>query len=129
MAMQVTGFDHFVLTVRDRQKTIAFYCDGLGMTMERFGQGRIALRFGRYKINLHQAGNELAPHALPPTPGSADFCLLTETPLAQVAAHLAQCGIEVLEGPVPRTGAQGPIQSLYVRDPDQNLVELACYPL
>ena len=123
----MAGFDHFVLTVRDMQKSIAFYCDGLGMTLERFGKGRIALRFGPHKINLHQAGNELAPHALPPTPGSADFCLLTDLPLAEVAAHLTQRGIAILEGPVPRTGARGPLQSLYLRDPDQNLVEIAAY--
>lgn len=127
--MRINGFDHFVLTVRDMQKTIAFYCDGLGMTLERFGEGRIALRFGPHKINLHQAGNELAPHALPPTPGSADFCLLTDQPLAEVAAHLARQGLAILEGPVPRTGARGPVQSLYLRDPDQNLVEIAVYPV
>lgn len=127
--MRMTGFDHFVLTVRDMQNSIAFYCDGLGMTLERFGEGRIALRFGPHKINLHQAGNELAPHALPPTPGSADFCLLTDLPLVEVAAHLAQRGIAILEGPVPPTGARGPIQSLYLRDLDQNLVEIAAYPV
>lgn len=127
--MRINGFDHFVLTVRDMQKSIAFYCDGLGMTLERFGEGRIALRFGPHKINLHQAGNELVPHALPPMPGSADFCLLTDLPLIEVAAHLARQSIAILEGPVPRTGARGPIQSLYLRDPDQNLVEIAAYPV
>ncbi len=127
MDVGVRGFDHFVLTVRDLRKTINFYCQGLGMTEERFGQGRVALRFGTHKINLHQAGAEIMPHAASPTPGSADFCLLTDTPLTELAAHLESLGIRVLEGPVARTGARGPIMSIYVRDPDGNLVELAGY--
>jgi catechol 2,3-dioxygenase-like lactoylglutathione lyase family enzyme len=123
----IVGFDHFVLTVRDMPKSIAFYRDVLGMRLESFAQGRVALRFGRHKINLHQAGAEIAPHAEHPLPGSADFCLITKEPLDVAAAHLKRAGISILEGPVRRTGALGPIHSLYVRDPDQNLVEIAGY--
>jgi catechol 2,3-dioxygenase-like lactoylglutathione lyase family enzyme len=91
-----------------------------------FGEGRHALRFGDQKINLHLVGKELEPRAARAVPGSADLCFLTSTPLAQVIAHLAACGVEVLEGPAPRTGAVGPIVSVYVRDPDGNLLELSC---
>ena len=90
-----------------------------------FGEGRHALAFGDQKINLHQHKAEFEPKALRPTPGSADFCLLTETPLDEVVRHLSDCGVAVLEGPVERTGATGPIRSIYLRDPDGNLVEVA----
>lgn len=117
--------DHLVLTVTDIEKSIAFYERVLGMEPVTFGAGRRALAFGSQKINLHEAGKELLPHARHPTPGSADLCFLTDTPLSAVAAHLKSCDTEILEGPVPRTGATGPILSLYFRDPDGNLIELA----
>lgn len=130
--MRLSGFDHFVLTVRDMAATEAFYCGGLGMRLERFragdGSERAALVFGAHKINLHPADRPFAPHAAAPAPGSGDFCLLTEMPLTDWAAHLAARGIPVVEGPVARTGARGPIRSIYLRDPDGNLVEIARYP-
>jgi catechol 2,3-dioxygenase-like lactoylglutathione lyase family enzyme len=95
------------------------------MTEVTFGAGRKALAFGAQKINLHEAGREFEPKAQQPTPGSADLCFLTDTPVAQVAAHLAALGIAVIEGPVARTGAVGPLLSIYVRDPDSNLIEIA----
>lgn len=125
--MQVAGLrlDHLVLTVADIPRTVAFYERVLGMEPQTFGAGRVALRFGDQKINLHEAGRELEPKATLPTPGSADLCFLTETPLSELSAHLEQCAVKILEGPVPRTGATGPILSLYFRDPDGNLIELA----
>jgi catechol 2,3-dioxygenase-like lactoylglutathione lyase family enzyme len=123
----ISGLDHLVLTVADIEQTIAFYQRAFGMRPLTFGEGRRALAFGSSKINLHQAGRELLPHAIRPTPGSADLCLVTETPQDQVLAHLASCGVPVVEGPVPRTGALGPILSTYVRDPDGNLIEISTY--
>jgi catechol 2,3-dioxygenase-like lactoylglutathione lyase family enzyme len=121
----IVGLDHLVLTVRDLDATVRFYRDGLGMRLEIFGEGRNALHFGSQKINLHVAGREFEPKAMRPTPGSADLCLLTERPLAEIGDRLAALGHPVLEGPVGRTGAQGPIVSIYVRDPDGNLIEIA----
>jgi catechol 2,3-dioxygenase-like lactoylglutathione lyase family enzyme len=123
----ITALDHLVLTVHDPAATQRLYCDGLGMELRRFGAAgaRQALHFGDHKINLHVAGHEFEPKALHPTPGSADLCFLTATPLDQVAARLAACGFAVIEGPVARSGAQGPIVSLYLRDPDGNLIEIA----
>jgi catechol 2,3-dioxygenase-like lactoylglutathione lyase family enzyme len=123
--MRVDSLDHLVLTVRDMQAAIDFYVRGLGMTEVTFGAGRKALAFGAQKINLHEAGREFEPKAERPTPGSADLCFLTATPVEQYAAHLAALGIEVIEGPVARTGAVGPLLSIYVRDPDLNLIEIA----
>ncbi len=117
--------DHLVLTVRDIEATCRFYCEGLGMERIVFGEGRIALRFGVQKINLHQAGQELRPHAAQPLPGSADLCLLTDLDTPALQAHLQAQGIVIETGPVNRTGATGPIRSFYVRDPDGNLIELA----
>ncbi|WP_079060410.1 VOC family protein [Streptomyces bungoensis] len=99
----------------------------LGMRPVTFGDGRRALSLGSSKINLHRAGRELVPHAARPTPGSADLCLVTEPPQERVLAHLAACGVPVEEGPVPRTGALGPILSTYLRDPDGNLIEISTY--
>jgi catechol 2,3-dioxygenase-like lactoylglutathione lyase family enzyme len=121
----IVGLDHLVLTVRDLDATVRFYRDGLGMRLEIFGEGRNALHFGSQKINLHVAGREFEPKAVRPTPGSADLCLLTERPLAEIGDRLAALGHPVLEGPVGRTGAQGPIVSIYVRDPEGNLIEIA----
>jgi catechol 2,3-dioxygenase-like lactoylglutathione lyase family enzyme len=123
--MRVDSLDHLVLTVRDIDATIAFYATTLGMRAETFGDGRKALSFGTQKINLHQAGREFEPKAAAPTPGSADLCFLTSEPLDAVISHLRACGVPVIEGPVSRTGATGPIRSVYVRDPDGNLVEVA----
>jgi catechol 2,3-dioxygenase-like lactoylglutathione lyase family enzyme len=123
--MRIDSLDHLVLTVADIEASCAFYQRVLGMEVVTFGRGRKALAFGCQKINLHQAGREFEPKAQRPTPGSADLCFLTAVPLAQVQAHLAACGVPVLEGPVPRTGAQGPILSVYFRDPDLNLIEVA----
>jgi catechol 2,3-dioxygenase-like lactoylglutathione lyase family enzyme len=123
--MNVKSLDHLVLTVRDLQAAIDFYTRALGMQEVSFGGGRKALAFGAQKINLHLAGHEFEPKAQQPTPGSADLCFLTDTPVAQYAARLAELGIEVIEGPVARTGAVGPLLSIYVRDPDTNLIEIA----
>jgi catechol 2,3-dioxygenase-like lactoylglutathione lyase family enzyme len=117
--------DHLVLTVRDLDTTTDFYQRALGMTRETFGAGRVALHFGRQKINLHPAGGEFDPKAAHPTPGSADLCFITKTPIEEVQAHLEACGIPIEEGPVARSGAQGPIVSLYLRDPDGNLIEVS----
>jgi catechol 2,3-dioxygenase-like lactoylglutathione lyase family enzyme len=121
----IDHLDHLVLTVADLDRTIAFYRDVLGMRGETFGAGREALVFGRQKINLHQAGHEFEPKALHPTPGSADLCLIAATPLEQVIDHLQAQGVTIVEGPVQRTGATGAILSVYVRDPDQNLIEIS----
>ena len=123
--MRVDSLDHIVLTVRDLQATIDFYTRALGMSEVTFAGGRRALAFGTQKINLHLAGREYEPKAERPTPGSADVCFLTATPVEQFAAHLARLGIPVIEGPVPKTGAVGPLKSIYIRDPDQNLIEIA----
>lgn len=125
--MQINRIDHFVLTVKDIEETCRFYSDVCGMEVVTFGEGRKALSFGRQKINLHQAGAELQPNAARPTCGSADFCLITLSPLEDVIARLNQYGIVIEDGPVTRTGAIGPIQSVYFRDPDQNLVEISIY--
>jgi catechol 2,3-dioxygenase-like lactoylglutathione lyase family enzyme len=117
--------DHLVLTVADLDRTIAFYRDVLGMRVETFGAGRTALVFGRQKINLHLVGHEFEPKALRPTPGSADLCFIATTPLEQVIELLAASGVTIEEGPVRRTGATGPISSIYVRDPDENLIEIS----
>jgi catechol 2,3-dioxygenase-like lactoylglutathione lyase family enzyme len=123
--MKVSAIDHVVLTVRDVEATVDFYARVLGMTPVTFGAGRRALAFGSQKLNLHEAGHEFEPKAVQPTPGSADFCLLTETPLDEVVGELARAGVDIVEGPVERDGATGAIRSVYVRDPDGNLVELA----
>jgi catechol 2,3-dioxygenase-like lactoylglutathione lyase family enzyme len=121
----IDHLDHLVLTVRDLQAAIDFYSRALGMQEVTFAGGRKALGFGTQKINLHLAGHEFEPKAQHPTPGSADLCFLTDTPVEQNAAHLAALGIPVIDGPVARTGAVGPLRSIYVRDPDLNLIEIA----
>ncbi len=125
--MHIDRIDHLVLTVDDIERTIGFYVDVLGMTEVTFGSGRKALTFGSSKINLHQRGREFEPKAANPTPGSADLCLIAEDPLEVVLADLAASGVAVEEGPVSRTGARGAITSLYIRDPDRNLIELSNY--
>ena len=125
--MQISRIDHIVLTVADIAATCEFYSRALNMQVLTFGAGRIALSFGQQKINLHQAGKEFEPKAMRPTPGSADICLITETPISQVMLHLQACGVDLLEGPVRRTGATGPLLSVYFRDPDSNLIEVSNY--
>jgi catechol 2,3-dioxygenase-like lactoylglutathione lyase family enzyme len=125
--MRIEGIDHLVLTVRDIATSCDFYSRVLGMDVVTFGAGRTALSFGAQKINLHQHGKEFEPKAAHPTPGSADICLITKTPLAEVLRHIQACGVALLEGPVQRTGASGPIMSIYFRDPDSNLIEVASY--
>jgi catechol 2,3-dioxygenase-like lactoylglutathione lyase family enzyme len=126
--MQIDRIDHLVLTVHDIAATCDFYSRVLGMRVVTFGDGRKALQFGQQKINLHQRGKEFEPRALQPTPGSADLCLVTQVPLREVQDHLRACGVAILEGPVKRTGAMGPIHSIYIRDPDGNLIEVSNYP-
>ena len=125
--MQIERLDHLVLTVQDLQKTLAFYVDVLGMQAITFGQGRHPLQYGQQKINLHIKGQEFEPKAQQVMCGSADLCFITSTPLEQVEQELKQAGLDILEGPVQRTGAIGPITSLYVRDPDGNLIEISQY--
>ena len=117
--------DHLVLTTRQRESCIDFYTRVLGMRLDTFGQGRVAFRFGDQKINLHEAGREFEPKAERPTPGGLDLCFLADEPLDAVVRRLAAAGVRIELGPVPRTGATGPIRSVYVRDPDGNLVEIA----
>ncbi len=123
--MRVNELDHMVLTVVDIEATCAFYARALGMGTLTFGEGRKALQFGTQKINLHQVGQEVEPKARQPIPGSADLCFLTPTPLAQVIEHLGRVGVAIEKGPVDRAGAQGPIRSVYLRDPDGNLIEVS----
>jgi catechol 2,3-dioxygenase-like lactoylglutathione lyase family enzyme len=123
--MELDAIDHVVLTVRDIPASVAFYTRVLGMREVIFGDDRRALAFGRCKLNLHQAGRELEPKAAHPAPGAVDLCLLARTPVADIARHLAAQGVAIEAGPIERTGAQGPILSVYVRDPDGNLIELS----
>jgi catechol 2,3-dioxygenase-like lactoylglutathione lyase family enzyme len=113
--------------VADVAKTCEFYERVLGMETVTFGAGRKALSFGRQKINLHQSGKEFEPKAVKPTPGSGDLCFIASTPLIEVIERLKGEGIEIVEGPVPRTGATGSMQSVYFRDPDGNLIEVSNY--
>lgn len=123
--MKIDHLDHLVLTVRDVQKTVAFYQGVLGMKPIEFGDGRYALKFGNQKINLHTSSAPLEPHALRPTRGSGDLCFITSATPRQVMEHLEALGVAVEEGPVLRSGATGPITSVYFRDPDGNLLEVA----
>ena len=125
--MRIVGLDHFVLTVASIERAVEFYCRVLGMEAEQFGpQHRWALKFGPHKINLHEQGREFEPKAGTALPGTADQCFLVDD-FSSIASHLQACGVEIMMGPVPRTGARGPITSYYLRDPDQNLIELSSY--
>jgi len=123
--MHIDHIDHVVLTVRDIEATCVFYQRVLGMEILSFEGDRRALAFGNQKFNLHQASREFEPKADRPTPGSADFCLITATPIAEVVAHLNSCNVPILDGPVQRTGATGLLLSVYFRDPDLNLIEVS----
>ena len=125
--MEIERLDHLVLTVADIARTREFYTRVLGMEAVRFGEGRTALPFGEQKINLHPADNIPGLVADKPTPGSGDLCFITKIPLDDVTAHLEGCGVPIVAGPGPRAGAIGTIQSVYIRDPDQNLVEISNY--
>ncbi len=125
--MEIDRLDHLVLTVRNLEESCDFYQRALGMRREIFGEGRIALIFGRQKINLHPHPSPYEPKAAEPTPGSADLCFIADRPIEEIAEHLKQKGIAIEEGPVARSGALGPITSVYVRDPDDNLIEIATY--
>ncbi len=123
--MKIIGIDHLVITVKDIDETVAFYTRILGMTAITFAEGRKGLVFGAQKINLHKAGEEIMPHSQNPVPGSTDICFITETPMPQVISHLASCSIEILAGPLQKSGAAGPLLSIYIKDPDSNLIEIA----
>ncbi|WP_445406785.1 VOC family protein [Acinetobacter seifertii] len=123
--MKISHLDHLVLTVSNIENTCNFYQTVLGFKVITFKGDRKALQFGNQKINLHQQGNEFEPKALQPTPGSADLCFISDTPISEVVAHLNQLNIQIEEGPVERTGAVHPILSVYIRDPDQNLIEIS----
>ncbi|WP_443944974.1 VOC family protein [Pedobacter sp. AW1-32] len=125
--MEIKNLDHFVLTVANIESTCKFYETALGMKVIEFGAGRKALHFGNQKINLHPLGNEFEPKAFKPMPGSADLCFITNNTLAEVIQELKKKCIEVEEGPIERTGANGPISSIYLRDPDMNLIEISNY--
>ena len=129
MTPKVKALDHLVLSVADIGATVDFYTRILGMQVESFvpadGQPRLALQFGLQKINLHDAKTPYSPHAHVVQAGSADLCFLSDTPLENWQAHLAQQDVAILQGPIRRTGAQGPLLSLYLRDPDGNLIEIS----
>lgn len=125
--MQIQNIDHIVLTVADIEKTIEFYTHILGFQVVTFGDNRKALTFGNQKINLHQKGHEFEPKAEHPAAGSADLCFISITDIHDVLEELKQKNIEIIEGIVDRTGALGKIQSVYFRDPDQNLIEISNY--
>ena len=125
--MEVSHLDHLVLTVKNIEITVDFYQRVLGMKPIQFGEGRLALSFGNQKINLHQLGKEFEPKAKRVQAGSADLCFVTNTPIVEVVEHIQAQGVVIEEGPVPRTGAMGKIVSVYIRDPDGNLIEVSNY--
>lgn len=123
----IDRLDHFVLTTPQPEAVIRFYTEVLGMTAETFGNGRLALKFGRQKINIHVKGREYEPKAHAPGAGTLDFCFIAAAPLAEVIAKLEQHGVPIIQGPCEKTGAAGPIRSVYFHDPDLNLVEVSQY--
>ena len=127
MTIKLDRLDHSVLTVRDVEATCRFYETVLGMRREEFGAGRVALHFGRQKINVHPYPSPVEIVAKDPRPGSADLCFIAETPIEKAAAHLESLGIDIEMGPIERTGAQGRLNSIYCRDPDGNLIEVSNY--
>ena len=125
--MKVNKIDHFVLTVNDIEKSADFFSKVLGMHIRKFGNERTALFFGCQKINLHQKDTKFDLNAKNPTVGSGDFCFITDTPIKQVIAHIKACNVEIVWGPIERAGATGPINSIYVYDPDGSIIEIANY--
>jgi catechol 2,3-dioxygenase-like lactoylglutathione lyase family enzyme len=125
--ISIDRIDHLVLSVNDIEASCDFYSRVLGMEVVTFGDARRALRFGQQKINLHRADSPIEPHAAHPTIGAADLCFITTTLLSEIAAHLVKCGIAIIAGPLSRTGALGPITSIYFHDPDLNLIEVSNY--
>ena len=123
----IDHIDHIVLTTRDLQGCIRFYTEVLGMKLEKFSENRLALRFGTQKLNLHEWGREFTPRAHVAAPGTLDLCFIASVSLQEVIGRLKKSNVPLLEGPVQKTGAQGPITSVYVRDPDLNLVEISVY--
>jgi catechol 2,3-dioxygenase-like lactoylglutathione lyase family enzyme len=123
--IQVSHIEHIVLTVKNIEETLEFYNSVLGMEIITFGEGRKALKFGIHKINLHDAGNEFTPKAASPVPGSADICFISHVPINRIVQELKNKKVEIIEGPVEKTGAAGKIVSVYFRDPDGNLIELS----
>jgi len=121
----IDHLDHLVLTTVDEAACVRFYVDGLGMTLETFGEGRKAFRFGNQKINLHVRGHEFEPKAHLPVPGALDLCFIASVPLDEVIARLEAMQLKIIEGPVMRTGATSRIRSVYLRDPDLNLIEIS----
>lgn len=128
MTIAIERIDHLVITATDPEATAQFYHRALGMEIVRFDGARLALRFGDQKINLHQQGKEIKPNAPNAQPGTIDLCFVTRTPLREVMDHLRAQGVELVHGPVRQTGALGPMDSVYIRDPDGNLIEIAVYP-
>ena len=125
MSIKVDRLDHLVLTVQNLDATCRFYERVLGMERRTFGVDRTTLFFGRQKINLHEAARPIDPNVRHATPGSADLCFITETPMAEIMAHLAAEGVEIITGPGERSGARATLNSVYVYDPDENLIEIA----
>ncbi|MFV2032549.1 MAG: VOC family protein [Gammaproteobacteria bacterium] len=125
--MKINAIDHLVLTVKDIDSSVEFYQTVLGMRKETFGENRVALCFARQKINLHEYGREFEPKAHTSKPGSQDLCFITDTPVIEAMQQVRDHGISIIEGPVKRTGANGPIESFYFRDPDLNLIEVSNY--
>jgi len=125
--IKIEALDHLVLTVADIERSCAFYTSILGMEVITFADNRKALKFGDQKINLHQQGAEFEPKAAHPLPGSADLCFIISSNMSELQQHLNEQGIKIEQGPVQRNGARGKIESIYIRDPDQNLIEIACY--
>ncbi|CUU24343.1 virulence protein [Duffyella gerundensis] len=123
----IDHLDHLVLTTHNAEACTAFYTRVLGMQLITFGENRQALVYGAQKINVHQYGHEFEPKAHLPVPGSLDLCFICNISLDEVITHLHATQTHIIEGPVTRTGARGPITSVYVRDPDLNLIELARY--
>ncbi|MEM7207486.1 MAG: VOC family protein [Pseudomonadota bacterium] len=125
--MKISHLDHLVLTVADIDRTADFYQRVLGMDKVSFGEGRVALTFGQQKINLHQSGAEFTPHAASPQPGSGDLCFIADATIGEIHESLVAAHVPISEGPVRRSGATGPIESVYFYDPDGNLIEVSTY--
>jgi catechol 2,3-dioxygenase-like lactoylglutathione lyase family enzyme len=123
--IEISHIDHIVLTVRDIETSVKFYETILGMNKVQYGEDRVALKFGSQKLNLHKFEHEHEPKAETPMPGSADLCFISNTPIEDVINQAQNCGVKIIEGPVSRTGARGKITSIYFRDPDNNLIEVA----